>query len=546
MVVTESAGDVMALLLVLAQALMIGVGCVFLFSGLDDLFIDICYFTRSIYRRLFVLPKYRPLSEETLRNKPEQAIAIMLPAWDESSVIRPMLENTLRTLNYSNYVIFVGTYPNDKATHQEVDAVKDHNGKVQRIVTPHDGPTNKADCLNWIYQGIRLYEKKHDMKFQIFVMQDCEDVIHTLCYKLFNYMIPRKDMVQLPVLSLNRKWHEFTGAHYLDEFSQLHYKDLVVREFLNKSVPAAGVGCAFSRKAFEVVASHNNNQVFSIDSLTEDYDFGFRLKQYGLKQAFVRFFVNKTVSRKSWLTGKHRSVTVRELVAIREFFPSNFHAAVRQKSRWVLGITMQGWAHLGWMGGFWTRYMMYRDRKSLLTNLANMLGYLLVVVLCAIWLILRLQPDSYSYPSLLEEGSLLWHLVRINAVLLVLRVLQRMYCVFRLYNLKEALLSVPRMVWGNLINFFATCRAIRLYARYLITGKLIAWDKTAHSYPSEDQLLSMRPKLGDLLLEHKLVTVDQLSEALTRQKTTARKLGEILCDMGAIQENELSRVLNLQ
>jgi predicted transcriptional regulator len=42
------------------------------------------------------------------------------------------------------------------------------------------------------------------------------------------------------------------------------------------------------------------------------------------------------------------------------------------------------------------------------------------------------------------------------------------------------------------------------------------------------------------------VTVDQLSEALTRQKTTARKLGEILCEMGAIKESELSRVLSLQ
>jgi len=34
-------------------------------------------------------------------------------------------------------------------------------------------------------------------------MQDCEDVIHPLCYKLFNYLIPRIDMVQLPVESLS-------------------------------------------------------------------------------------------------------------------------------------------------------------------------------------------------------------------------------------------------------------------------------------------------------------------------------------------------------
>ena len=480
---------VVAAVLVVAKALMMAVGIAFAVSGLDDAFIDLCYAVRSLYRRLFVLPRISRLTERQLLDKPEQPVAIMIPAWDESAVIRPMLQNTLRTLSYGNYRIFVGTYPNDAATHREVDEVCRHDARVQRITCPHDGPTNKADCLNWIYQGIRAYEKRHDIRFEIFVMQDCEDVIHPLCYRVFNYLIPRKDMVQLPVLSLPRRWHQFTAGHYIDEFSQLHYKDLVVREMLNRSLPAAGVGCAFSRRAFETVAGANGNQLFSIDSLTEDYDFGFRLSRHRLKQVFVRLMVDRVEHKRHWLTGRMRAVRCKDLVCIREYFPSSYRAAVRQKSRWVVGITLQGWRNLGWMGSGWMRYMLFRDRKSLITNLANVLGYLVVLVVTAVWLALQLDPQGYRYPPLLERGTWLWDIVVLNAVLFGMRLFQRAYCVQRLYGWAQAALSMPRMVWGNVINFMATARAIRLYARFLWTGKLIAWDKTTHVYPSDAELL---------------------------------------------------------
>ena len=80
------------------------------------------------------------------------------------------------------------------------------------------------------------------MRFAIFVMEDSEDIIHPLTLNLFNYLIPRKDMVQLTVLPLPAKWYRFTEGHYADEFSENHYKNLVVREFLSGSVPSAGGG----------------------------------------------------------------------------------------------------------------------------------------------------------------------------------------------------------------------------------------------------------------------------------------------------------------
>ena len=488
--------DAIAYLLVACQLLTAVVGVVFLVSGMDDLFIDICYLLRVLYKRLFVAPRYPALREQELRARAEQPIAVMIPAWQESSVIRQMLLNTRSRLDYTNYVIFVGTYPNDPATAREVDALEEVGARVIRATVPHDGPTNKADCLNWIYHAIRRYEAAEGIAFQIFVMQDCEDVIHPLCYRLFNYLIPRKDMVQLPVLSLERRWREFTGGHYLDEFAQQHYKDLVVRELLDRSLPAAGVGVAFSRRALAAVAAANRGEIFSTKSLTEDYDFGFRLKRLGMRQIFVKFEVERDVVRGEAESGSRRTRRVRELVGVREYFPATFRSAVRQKSRWVIGIAMQGWSHLGWSSDWRTNYMLYRDRKSLITNLATVAGYVVVCVVLSVWVTQWLWPDAYRFPPIVQRGSTLWYMLLVNFVLLLLRVLQRAYCVWRLHGYQQAALSIPRMAWSNVVNFAATARAIRLYLRYLRTGRAIAWDKTDHIYPAAESIPFRRP-LGE-------------------------------------------------
>jgi adsorption protein B len=538
--------DVFAFILVFAKILMTVVGLCFFISGLDDLFIDVCFIVRSVYRKYLVLPKHAALTETRLLDMAEKHVAVMIPAWDESAVIRLMLDNTLKAINYKNYTIFVGTYLNDLNTQREVDQVCQKTDQVQKIVTPHDGPTNKADCLNWIFNGIKLHEKKTGFRYEIFVMQDCEDVIHPLCYKLFNYLIPKKDMVQLPVESLKTKWHQLTGGHYLDEFAQSHYKDMLVREALGGSIPAAGVGAAFSRKALDLVCAKRNNELFSIDSLTEDYEFGFRLHEYKLKQAFVRFSLTKTDTKKSVLTGKTVRMQRQDVVCVREYFPNKFKFSVRQKSRWVLGITLQGWANLGWKGNLATRYMLFRDRKAILTNMSNLMGYLLVMLVLSLWGVEAVFPDAYHYPPLLEKDSLLWNLLFINGLLFLNRVFMRGFCVYKLYDMQQAVLSFPRMIWGNFINFLATGRAISQYMRYLKTGKFIKWDKTAHHYPTEAELAAFRRKLGDLLVDSRVITVDQLNEALTIQKSKSKKLGEILQEQGWLQSQVLDQTLQRQ
>lgn len=125
------------------------VGVVILLSSIDDLFVDAWYWVREIYRSLTVRRRYRRLTAAQLRAAREQPMAIMVPAWLEYDVIAPMLANMVSTLEYKNYAIFVGTYRNDARTIAEVERMRRRYRQLVRVEVPHDGPTCKADCLNW-------------------------------------------------------------------------------------------------------------------------------------------------------------------------------------------------------------------------------------------------------------------------------------------------------------------------------------------------------------------------------------------------------------
>ncbi len=516
----------------------------FFVSGLDDLFIDLCHMVRSVYRRLFVLSKYPKFTVDQMLQAREKPAAIMIPAWQESAVIGQMLSNALQTLNYTNYHIFVGTYPNDEDTGREVEKVRSRHENVHRVVCPKNGPTNKADCLNWIWQGIRLFEQEQGIEFAFFVMQDSEDVVHPLSLRLFNYLIPRRDMVQLPVFPLESGWNRWVCGHYMDEFAEFHSKNLSIRELFSKTVPSAGVGCAFGRNVLEVIAQHSNNLIFNIHSLTEDYEFGLRLRQFGLKGIFVNKAFTFEVRRIT--KSGDRLVRVTEHIATRERFPDRFWAAVKQKARWAVGITMQGWAELGWRGKAGSKYMLLQDRKTLVTSQINMLGYLVVLGFAALWLRAWLRPDAYRYPELVEQGTWLWRLIWVDTMFLFWRLLMRGFYVWSIYGFGQALLSIPRQVVGNFINWMAASRAVYLGLRYLCSGKLIAWDKTEHVFPSQDELRVFRRRLGDLLLEKRFISVAELEEGLRRQKDSGKPLGSVLLDMGVISEDVLVQALGQQ
>jgi len=105
-------------------------------SGLDDFFVDIYYWIRKSYHHLLGKDTYPNISTQELIDNPEKPLALMVPAWDEAVVIEKMLKNTLRTFDYKNLHIFVGTYPNDPATQEKVDNVTAIHKNVHKVFYP--------------------------------------------------------------------------------------------------------------------------------------------------------------------------------------------------------------------------------------------------------------------------------------------------------------------------------------------------------------------------------------------------------------------------
>ena len=520
------------------QALTAIAAVVIFVSSIDDLFIDLAYWWVSLgtfLRRLWRPPP----SRDRLARALEQSIAIMVPAWHEAEVIATMIANTVNTYQYQRFHIFVGVYANDPDTRAEVDRMRRKFPNVHRADVPNAGPTSKADCLNWIIQNVLLLEEQTGERFDIFLMHDAEDVVHPFELKTVNGFLNGYGMLQLPVLSMNRPWTQLIACHYLDEFAEFHGKDLPVRSALSGMTPSAGVATAFSRAAIEALRAERNNEPFNTGSLTEDYDVAHRLHRLGFESRFIRYYARTTRYRQAWFGKGQVPYQRRELVATKEYFPDRWTTSVRQKARWMLGISIMGWRQLGWFGDLSNRYFLFRDRKALFTAPTGVMAYILLLQQLAYWGAERIDPDLEGLPPLVTQHWL-EVLVMVNLGFLLNRLFYRLWFTGRTHGLGYVWLAPVRMILANLIGFGAFWRASRIFFGHLITGKSITWDKTDHAFPSSSELNLRRGRLGDILSFWNHVDPGDLDAALRAQKHRYRPLGLALLDRAAVTDTDLA------
>lgn len=512
-------------------------GTIFLL-GIDDLFIDVVYWTRTCFRYFRIYDKHARADQKVLYSVPEKPLAIMVPAWNEVGVVGEMARLAAATLDYENYQIFVGTYPNDQETQRDVDAVCQQFPNVHKVVCVRPGPTSKADCLNNIIDAILSFEANASIQFSGFILHDAEDVISPLELRLFNYLLPKKDLIQVPVYPYPPEWWGFTAGHYADEFAEYHGKDVIVREALSGQVPSAGVGTCFSRRAIAALLEDGDGIAFDVQSLTEDYDIGFRLKQKGMVCIFARFSVSDAnlALKTRWIPGMNRTTT--QVICVREHFPRSFAHAVRQKSRWITGIVFQGTSNLGWSPKGIINYFLWRDRRGLLTNVLGLLVNILLVITLIMWLVTALVPDAWHFPSILGDDPVLQTVLLCNGILLLNRLFQRCFFVTRFYGFHQGILSIPRVVWSNIINFCANVRALR---QVVATGdsRRVAWDKTSHEFPTLGA--AIRVPIGQRLVQKGLLSPEQLEAAIT--SPDRRRLGRELLVRGLINSTQLVETL---
>jgi len=359
------------------------------------------------------------------------------------------------------------------------------------------------------------------------VTHDAEDLIHPDELLWINYYAARYDFVQTPVLALATPLRAITHGVYCDEFAEYHSRDMTVRAMLGGFLPSAGVGTGYRREALERLARAESNRVFEPSALTEDYENGLRLFRLGCTQAFVPITRNAS--------GMNQDA--RDFMATREYFPSRWGTALRQRTRWVTGIALQGWQRFGWFREGWSGkpgeiYWLWRDRKGLIASPLSVLANAVFLYGLATSLWTRVGPVAS-------------HLAVATVALQVLRTGIRMACVARIYGVVFALGVPVRTVWANALNACATAGAVTRFTTAWAMGRPLKWLKTEHSYPSRAALLDQRRKLGDILVDLGYLHPQELKPALAEQPHGVR-LGEHLTGTGRLDEDQLYDALSLQ
>jgi bacteriophage N4 adsorption protein B len=455
----------------IAREAMLFAAIGFLIGGVDDLLVDFLYGIRAVRHRLTGWREASP-SLETLGEVAVPPMAIFVPAWDEAGVIGPMLATALDRLQGQPCRLYIGVYPNDRATIDEVARLAAGEPRIRLAVGGRDGPTTKADCLNVLWRALLRDEASGAERAQAIVLHDAEDVIDRDELRVYAAYLTRFDVVQLPVMPLVDRRSRMVSGHYADEFCESHAKQMLVRQAMGAAMPLAGVGCAIGRDTIERVAAARGGLPFDPTSLVEDYELGLAISAAGGSAKFARV--------RSAAGG---------VIAVRAYFPATLDAAVRQKARWMTGIALAGWDRIGWgrwydLGDHWMRM---RDRRAPLAMLVLSAAY---VALIAWGVSLGAHALAGTRPT--PPGALTQAMLTLTALLLAWRIVVRMAFVAHAYGAVEAVLSVPRMVVGNIVAILAARRALIRYIASLNGGGALRWDKTRHHFPDEETIATSR------------------------------------------------------
>ncbi|HNO42155.1 MAG TPA: glycosyl transferase family protein, partial [Ottowia sp.] len=85
------------------KSVALALAVIILVSSLDDLFIDLAYWCRRLWRSATIYRRHARARPADLQARDEKPMAIMVPAWQEHGVIDRMAELAATTLDYENY-----------------------------------------------------------------------------------------------------------------------------------------------------------------------------------------------------------------------------------------------------------------------------------------------------------------------------------------------------------------------------------------------------------------------------------------------------------
>lgn len=437
---------------------------------IDDLFVDFLALIKKQKAK-----KIQKADFNQMQILPEKKIAILIANWHEHEIIERVVSGNLKNINYTNYNFILGVYPNDIETLNAAKRLESKYPQVKVVVNSLNGPTSKGQMLNQMVQYLKMWNQNPQLvPFDMIVIQDSEDVIHKNSLKLMNKLSDKYNFIQIPVFSLNIPLNKLTAGIYIDEFVESHTKDLLVRDHYNAGLPSAGVGTAISWKTVEKLLVLQNGLFLNEKTLTEDYHLGLACHDIGTKMHFGCYYYE-------YLDPETNQTKI-EYIATREYFPQKVRQSIRQKTRWSLGISLQGFEERKWKSshGF-EKYFLWRDRKGLVNAPLFTSAVLFTFYFVSSWYFTGRWPSLDYAPYNSIFAALMWA----NLIFSVFRIINRMSLVNTVYGHQIALFVPVRWVLSNFINTSSTYNAIFQWSNSKLKGNLPAWSKTHHMIPEQ-------------------------------------------------------------
>ncbi|MFV0344350.1 MAG: glycosyltransferase [Anaerocolumna sp.] len=504
--------------------------CLYIFTGIDDFIWDVITLIKRSKEREKILDF--SILEET----PPKLIALVIAAWHEDNVLYDVVENIIKSQQYpeSMYHIFLGVYPNDAPTVYIAQLLESKYKNVHCVINYKDGPTSKAQNINYVISIIKKLEQEKDWQFATISVHDSEDLVHPYEFKVTNYLLDTYPAIQFPVFPLIKKptfknmFANITTNTYADEFAENHFITMVGRRNTGAFVPSAGTGFSLSRDTISVLGYH----VLPENSLTEDYRLSLSLYENGLQM----YYVLEKTERVDF-----KGTIKTEYIATRSMFPNTFKTAVRQKTRWTLGITMQSLRFKDIFNdklSFVGKYSLYRDQKAKIGNLLSMVGYPVLIY----FLISLFVPLTPIYP----KYSLSWYLSFMVTIMMLERQIFRGVALYNIYGWRSVFFGclfpplLPlRIVWGNIINLVATIKA---YIQFLKGKSKEKAEAKPEAKPEENPNDLDQKELNEVPKELNVVS-EELDEVPEELDEVPKELDEIPKELDEIPKQEDVQVL---
>ena len=435
---------------------------------------------------------------EMLRRKQEGCSAILIPITGPAPLAVAMLARLKRTIEYENYMIFVGVRSADAQTIAAIRREARSDSRVQLCPFELREAANEARALNTLFDAVRAFERANDVDFQTYFLQGPESIAHPLSLKIANWHCEFSSVVQLPVLTVPRGRISMTGGAGLDDLGEHHAREMLLRAQMVRNVPVRSAGLAFRRDA--IWALKLQGEVFDTASANPAFDAVQQLGERGHLATFV------------WQQDEDKSV-----IAVEQLSPRRLKEAVREKAARLSATALSDWKPLGSaQGSLWTHYFNYRDRRIVLVS-ATLACAALSVIAGGLLLIAGLfTPGFESMPALIDAPWVL-ALLAVNAGLMGAALFERVVLTARTRGLAAAAFLPLGLVASGMI----TARAVLLASRTASSREESADQRSA---PAGQGMVTGKPRITDILVHSGTLTKDEAKLARTYARRTGRQL----------------------